>query len=122
MCTPGFKWEQLGVAAYKKITTGEGDTLRDWNRTRGSCDKCGTDMEASSLHHHTNVSQRIVMPQNWRLDFGGGGLETYAVSFPQMLKYVACPVDGFLVREHDPGRFIENFMYRHWKLKIEILQ
>ena len=44
------------------------------------------------------------------------------VSFPQVLKYVACPVDGCPERSHNPGRLRNNFMYRHWKVKIAILQ
>ena len=65
---------------------------------------------------------RIVIPHNRGVEVGGGGPETYVVSFPQALKSVACPVDGCPERAHNPVRLRENFMYWHWKAKISILQ
>ena len=43
------------------------------------------------------------------------------VSFPRVLKSVACSVEGFPESAHNLGRLIEHFMYRHWKFKIVIL-
>ena len=44
------------------------------------------------------------------------------MSFPQVLKSVIFPVDGFPERENNPGSLKEQFIYRHWKLEVAILQ
>ena len=77
---------------------------------------------ASSLCHHMERSHRIVLPQMWGVDIYKGIPDTYMVSFPPVLKLVACTVDGFLERANCPGRRREHFMYWHWKLKVPIIQ
>ena len=42
--------------------------------------------------------------------------------FMWVLKSVACPVYGFLVRENNPERLRKHFMYQHWKAKVVIIQ
>ena len=39
-----------------------------------------------------------------------------------VMKSVVCPLYGYPAREKNPGRLRENFMYRHWKSKVNILQ
>ena len=53
-------------------------------------------------------SHRIVLPQNRGVDVDGGGLETYRVSFPRLLKLVACLIDGSPERMKKPGRLREQ--------------
>ena len=57
-----------------------------------------------SLRHHMEISQVIVLPQMWGVDINGGVPETYVVSFPRVLKPVACLVDRFPERANYPGR------------------
>ena len=45
-------------------------------------------MTASSLCHHMYRSHGIVLPQTRGVDIGGGGSETYVVSFLCILKSV----------------------------------
>ena len=56
------------------------------------------------------------------MDVGVGGLEVYKVSLPQILKSVECPEKGSPTKAKTPGRLRENFMFRHWKSKVAILQ
>ena len=56
------------------------------------------------------------------VDVGGGGLEVYKVSFPWILNLVDSPVEGCPAKAKTPGRLRENFMFRHWKSKVNILQ
>ena len=92
--TPGFIWGQLGVAAYKRRATGEGDTFRERKKTRVSCKECVTTMAELLLLHHMERSNGIVIPHNRGVEFGRGVPETYVVSFPLVLNLVACAADG----------------------------
>ena len=94
MCTPGFIWGQLGVAAYKRRATGEGDTFREQKKTSVSCKDCVTAMSELLFLHQMERSHRIVMLQTQEVDVGGGVPEIYAVPFSQVLKSMACPVGG----------------------------
>ena len=51
-------------------------------------------MAELSLHHHMEISHWIITTQTREVDVGGGGLDTYVVSLPHVLKSVACIVDG----------------------------
>ena len=44
------------------------------------------------------------------------------VSFPQVLKSVACLLDRCPARAHNKVRLREIFIYRYWKAKIDILK
>ena len=79
-------------------------------------------MDAYSLCHYIERTHGIVLPQTRGVDVGGGGEETYVVFFPQVLKLVACPEDGFLERANNSGRLRENFMYQNWKSNVVIIQ
>ena len=79
-------------------------------------------MAPSSLQHHTERSHGILLPQVRGVDVGGGGPEIYKVLFPRILKLVECPVEGRPERAKPPGRLRDNFMYRHWKSKVSIMQ
>ena len=79
-------------------------------------------MAASSLRHHTERAHVRVLPKVRGVDVGGGGLEVYKVSFPRILKLVECPVEGCPTKENLPGWLREQFMFCHWKLKVDILQ
>ena len=68
------------------------------------------------------MSYVIVLTRNRGVDVGGGGLETYVVSFLRILKLVECLVEGCLVKTNNPGRLRDHFMYQHWKSKVVILQ
>ena len=89
---------------------GEGDTLREIKKTRVICEECGTTMADLSLHHRIERAHGIFMPQARGVGVGGGRPETYMVSFPRVLKSVACLVGRCPVRAHKPGRIRENFM------------
>ena len=65
-------------------------------------------MATSCLCNHMERSHRIVLPQNRGVDVDGGGLETYRVSFPRLLKLVACLIDGSPERMKKPGRLREQ--------------
>ena len=41
---------------------------------------------------------------------------------PRILKLVECLVESCLGRENTPEILRENFMYLHWKLKVDITQ
>ena len=56
------------------------------------------------------------------MDVRGGGPEIYKVSLPQILKSVECRLEGCLARAKKTGRLREHFMYRHWKLRVAIMQ
>ena len=52
ICTPGFIWGQQGAEVYKQLSTGEGPTFWESNKTRLSCEECGETMADSYLRHH----------------------------------------------------------------------
>ena len=79
-------------------------------------------MAASSLQYHAERSHGRVLPQVRGVDVGGAGTDIYKASFPLIIKWVECPVEGCPEREKTPGILKENFMYRHWKSKVAILQ
>ena len=56
------------------------------------------------------------------VDVARGRIKTYMVSFPQVLKSVACPVVGCLKKVNNPGKLREHFMYCKWKSKVAIIQ
>ena len=87
-----------------------------------SCKECGETMAASSLRNNMERAHGRVSPKVRGVDVGGGGLEVYKVSFPRILKLVDCPVEGCLAKEKPPGRLREQFVFCHWKLKVDILQ
>ena len=76
----------------------------------------------SYLCHHMDTTHVIVLLYNMEVDVEGGGTETYMVFFPQVLKLVACLVDGCPSRSNHLGRLIEHFIYRHWKLEMAMIQ
>ena len=63
-----------------------------------------------------------VLTQARGVDVGGGCPEVYKVFFPRILKSVDCQVEGLESKAQTPGRLRENFMFRHWDLKVAILQ
>ena len=65
---------------------GEGATPWERKRTRVSCAECVGTMTESSIRHYVERSHGISLPYNRGVDVGGGGLETYKVSFPRILK------------------------------------
>ena len=122
ICRPGFIWGQQGAEAYKRRATGEGPKFRERKKTRVSCEECGETMHASSLQHHTERANGIVLPQMRGVEVGGGILDVYKVSFSQILKLGDCPVEVFPAKAKTPGRLRENLMFCHWELKVAILQ
>ena len=78
-------------------------------------------MVVLSLRHHMERKHRTVLPQTQGVDFGGGGQETYVLSFQRVLKSVTGPINRFLARVNIPGILREKFIYWHWKLKVEII-
>ena len=52
----------------------------------------------------------------------GRGSTTYVVSFPRILKLVDCPLPGCPEKAGSAGRMWEHFMYRHFRLKVVVLQ
>ena len=74
------------------------------------------------IYHHMERTHVIFLPQNRRVDVGGGVRDIYRVSFLWVLKSVVCPVYQCPAREINPGRLREHFMYRHWKSKVDIIQ
>ena len=66
---------------------------------------------ASSLCHNMERSHGIVLTHNRGVDFGGGGQETYLVSFPRILKSVECQVKGCPARANNPRKLMEHFIY-----------
>ena len=55
---------------------------------------CSVTVEASYLKAHMKRRHRICVPHKRGIDEVGGGLTTYVVSFPKVLKGVRCPVPG----------------------------
>ena len=92
VCTIVFIWGQKGETAYKWRATGEGSKFRERKRTRLSCEECGAKIMASLLRHHIERTNGKVTTYTLGVDVGGGGLETYVVSFPHVLKLSTCPV------------------------------
>ena len=79
-------------------------------------------MAASSLRHNTERSIVRVSPKVRGVEVRGGRMEVYKVSFTWILKLVDCPVEGCPAKAKTPGRLREHFIFRHWKLKVDILQ
>ena len=119
---PGLIWGQIGKEEYKQRSTGEGATFHDRRRTRVSCSACGAAVAASSLRHHMEISDGVIPQQTRVLDVGMGVPTTYVVSFPRILKLVECPVQVCAERAHSTGQMRENFMNRHFCLKVVVLQ
>ena len=44
------------------------------------------------------------------------------VSFPRVLQEVKFPVPGCPAVAHSAGRLHKNFMYRHFRYKVEVVQ
>ena len=78
-------------------------------------------MVASPLRHHMGIEHGRVLPQVRGVDVGGGGLEVYKVSFPQILKSLDCPLEVCLAKEKILLRLKEPFMFFHCKSKVAIL-
>ena len=53
---------------------------------------------------------------------GGGGVVTYVVSFPWVLKAVIFPLPGCPAVAHSFGRMREHFMYRHFFSRIVVFE
>ena len=53
----------------------------------------------------------IVLTQTRGVDARRGGMETYRVYFPRVLKSVAYLAEGFSARVNNPGRVREQFIY-----------
>ena len=70
-------------------------------------------MTASYFRYHMDRTHGIVLPQNRGVGVGGGGLETYRVSFPRVLKLVPCLVYRFPERANKLGRLREHLMHQH---------
>ena len=79
-------------------------------------------MAASSLRHHVDRSHGIVLSQGMKVDVGGGGPEIYNMLFPRILKSLDCPVKGCPAMANPPGILRGYFIYRHYKLKVDIMQ
>ena len=56
------------------------------------------------------------------VEVGEGGTDIYKMSFLRILKSVECPVEVCPARAKTLGRLRENFMYRHWKSKVDIIK
>ena len=121
-CTPGFIWGKTGKEAYKRLENGEGANFQERKRTRESWGECGMPMESYSLQHYVASIHGGSVAQNQDVDTGGGGRETYRVSFPRVLTLAACLVEVFPEMSHTPGRLQEHFMYLHWKDQVEIFR
>ena len=81
----------------------------------------GGAMSAASLHNHMERTHGIVLSHNRGVELGGWGAKTSVVSFPRVLKLVVCRVDGCPARAKKSGRLREQFIYRNWKAKVEII-
>ena len=107
---------------YNRRVMGEGSIFRERKRIRVSCVEWGGTMVLSSLQHQMERYHGIVLPQNRGADVGGGGSETYMVSFLQNLKSLEWPVEGYMERLNTPGRLWDHFMYWHWKVEVAVVQ
>ena len=79
-------------------------------------------MTAYSLRHHMERFHSIVLPHTREVDFGGVGSDTYVVSFPHTLKSVDFLLEGCPSRANTSEILREHFMYRHWKVKVAVVQ
>ena len=122
VCTMGIIWEQIGEVEYKQRVTGGGEMFWERKRTRVTCLECGAIMSASSIQLHMEQSHGVIASQTWGVHMGRGGPTTYVVSFTSILKSVECPVSGCQEMYHSVGRMRENFMYRHFRSKVAVLQ
>ena len=52
VCTHGYIWGEWSEAAYKRRSTGEGETFRERKQARVSCTVCRVTVAASSLKGH----------------------------------------------------------------------
>ena len=59
------------------------------NKTRLSCEEFRGEMVVSYLCHQMERTHIIVLSQTRGVDVGGGGTETYIVSFLRILKLLA---------------------------------
>ena len=76
---------------------------------------------ASSLRQHMERSHGIVLRYIIGIDVRGGGLETYKVSLPRILKYLDFPVEVCLTITNTLGILGEPFTHQHWKSKVVIM-
>ena len=104
ICTPGFIWGQQGSDVYKQRATGEGTKFWERKRTMVSCEMCGEKISASSLRYHMEITHVRVLLQVRGVDFGGGVLEVYKVSFTWLLKLVDFPVEVCPAKAKTLGR------------------
>ena len=72
VCTPGFIWGKVGDLAYKRRSTGEGETFIERKKARVSCATCSVTAEGSYLKDHMARSHGICVPQTGRVDEVGG--------------------------------------------------
>ena len=79
-------------------------------------------MAASSLRHHLERAHGRVFPQVRGVNVRGGGMDVLKFLFPCILNSMDCLVEGCPAKAKPPGRLWENFMFRHWKSKVAILQ
>ena len=79
-------------------------------------------MAAFYLRRHMESCHVIVLSHIRGLNVGVGGLGKYVMSSPQILKSGVCLVEGCTTRVNIPGRLWGDFMYRHWKAKVAIIQ
>ena len=66
-------------------------------------------------------SHGVIPPQTWGVNAGGGESTTYVVSFPGILNLVECPFPGQAI-SNSSGRMRENFMYRHFFSRVDVMQ
>ena len=69
-----------------------------------SCEMCGEKISASSLRYHMEITHVRVLLQVRGVDFGGGVLEVYKVSFTWLLKLVDFPVEVCPAKAKTLGR------------------
>ena len=62
------------------------------------------------------------MKQTQGVDIGRGGLDTYVVYLPRVMKSVACPVEGCPEKAKNLKIIIDHLMYKHWMSKIAVIQ
>ena len=93
-CTPGLIYDHLIKYSYKWWATVEGANFWEQKRMRVSCNKCIRTMAESSPRNDMEKIHGRSVANKWYLNTGGGGRETYVVSFPQVLTSVALLVEG----------------------------
>ena len=83
---------------------GDEATFIEQKKNRVTCEECRTTKSELFIHKHIKSDQGIVIPQTQGVVIDRGGLETYVVSLPRVLKSVGCPVDGCPVRVQKTGK------------------